>query len=147
MNRLYVAESGFSLTGSMADHRLRLASTHMLALAAALAGRVTGTNPLGALTPGPEVNAQWIDECAKDLLAHPGESVVVAGAHLPMAVHCLAYAMNAKLGNIGKTIDLVEVAPSEASTISGPRHRHEGRRGQNPLRPQRQPRLQRARRS
>jgi MoCo/4Fe-4S cofactor protein with predicted Tat translocation signal len=118
MNRLYVAESGFSLTGSMADHRLRLASTHMLALAAALAGRVTGTNPLGALTPGPEVNAQWIDECAKDLLAHPGESVVVAGAHLPMAVHCLAYAMNAKLGNIGKTIDLVEVAPAEASTIS-----------------------------
>ncbi len=117
MNRLYVAESGFSLTGSMADHRLRLASSHMLAFAAALAGRVTGTNPLGVPTPGAEVNAKWIDECAKDLLAHPGESLVVAGAHLPVAVHCLAYAINAKLGNLGKTVDFVEVAPAGASTL------------------------------
>ncbi|MDE3085013.1 MAG: TAT-variant-translocated molybdopterin oxidoreductase, partial [Verrucomicrobiota bacterium] len=42
MNRLYVAEGGFTLTGSMADHRLRLASSHILALAAAFAAKITG---------------------------------------------------------------------------------------------------------
>jgi len=118
MNRLYVAESGFSLTGSMADHRLRVASNHILALTAAIGGQVLETNLLATLAKGLEVNAQWVEQCAKDLLAHRGESLVVAGAHQPVAVHVIAYAMNAKLGNLGKTIDFVEVAPSGASTIT-----------------------------
>jgi molybdopterin-containing oxidoreductase family iron-sulfur binding subunit len=118
MNRLYVAESGFSLTGSMADHRLRVASNHILALAAAIGARVLETNLLDTLAKGLEVNAQWVEQCAKDLLAHRGQSLVVAGAHQPVAVHVIAYAMNAKLGNVGKTVDFVEVAPSGASTIT-----------------------------
>ena len=118
MNRLYVAESGFSLTGSMADHRLRVASNHILALTAAIGGQVLETKLLDTLAQGLEVNAQWVEQCAKDLLAHRGESLVVAGAHQPVAVHVIAYAMNAKLGNVGKTVDFVEVALSGASTIS-----------------------------
>ena len=118
MNRLYVAESGFSLTGSMADHRLRLASNHILALTAAIGGQVLGTNTYESLAKGLDVNAQWVEQCAKDLLAHKGESLVVVGAHQPVAVHVIAYAMNAKLGNLGKTIDFVEVAAPAASTIS-----------------------------
>ncbi|MBI2496461.1 MAG: 4Fe-4S dicluster domain-containing protein, partial [Opitutae bacterium] len=117
MNRLYVAESGFSLTGSMADHRLRLASSHMLALAAAIGGRVLETDILVPVAQGLEVNAEWIEQCARDLMAHRGESLVVAGAHQPMQVHLIAYAMNARLGNIGATIDFVESPPSGASTI------------------------------
>jgi MoCo/4Fe-4S cofactor protein with predicted Tat translocation signal len=117
MNRLYVAESGFSLTGSMADHRLRLASSHILALAASLSGHVLGDNSFAALAQGLDVKAHWVEECAKDLLAHPGESLVVAGAHQPAAVHAIAYAMNAKLGAIGKTVDFVEVAAPAAASI------------------------------
>jgi MoCo/4Fe-4S cofactor protein with predicted Tat translocation signal len=117
MNRLYVAESGFSLTGSMADHRLRLASSHMLALAAALAGKVLATSAFENLAQGLDLKAGWVEECAKDLLAHRGESLVVAGAHQPVQVHVLAYAMNASLGNLGQTIDFVAVEPSAASTI------------------------------
>lgn len=118
MNRLYVVESGFSLTGSMADHRLRLASQDILSLAAAIANKVHGAGfePF-ALENKLSVNPQWIEQCAKDLMAHPGESLVVAGAHQPEYVHMVAYAINAKLGNLGKTVDFVEFTPSGASTI------------------------------
>ncbi len=117
MNRLYVVESGFSLTGSMADHRLRLGSSQVLALTAALAGHVLETDILEPMTKGLEVNPEWIAKCAEDLLANRGASLVVAGAHQPVQVHVLAYAMNAKLGALGATIDFVEVEPSGASTI------------------------------
>ncbi|AOS45012.1 Tetrathionate reductase subunit B precursor [Lacunisphaera limnophila] len=118
MNRLYVAESGFSLTGSMADHRLRLASNHMLALAAALAGKALNTSAYESLAKGLDINPAWVEQCAADLVAHKGECLVVAGAHQPAQVHVLAYAINAGLGNIGKTIDFVAVEPAGASTIT-----------------------------
>ena len=120
MNRLYVVESGFSLTGSMADHRLRLASSHQLALTAALANKILGTDMYAPLTLGLDFpnRDQWIEECAKDLLEHHGESLVVAGADQPVSVHVLVNAINAQLGNIGRTVDFVEVAPANASSLT-----------------------------
>jgi MoCo/4Fe-4S cofactor protein with predicted Tat translocation signal len=117
MNRLYVVESGLTLTGSMADHRLRLSSSSMLALAAALAGKVAGNSTLESLTQGLEFKDQekWITACAEDLLAHRGECVVVAGAHLPAEVHVLVHQMNSALGNVGKTVDFVDVGASPAA--------------------------------
>ncbi|MEO6003543.1 MAG: TAT-variant-translocated molybdopterin oxidoreductase [Opitutus sp.] len=117
MNRLYVAESGFTLTGSMADHRLRLASSHMVALAAALAAKVTGNAAYAPLAQGLETPPNWIDECAADLLAHRGTSVVVAGSHLPPQVHVLAHALNAFLGNVGSTVEFVSVPATAAASI------------------------------
>jgi len=119
MNRLYVAESGLTLTGSMADHRLRLASSHMAAFAAALASQVMGSSPLDALSQGLEFKdkAKWLESCAKDLLDHRGECLVVAGAHQPAVVHAIVYALNAFLGNIGATIDFVAAAAPAASNI------------------------------
>ena len=117
MNRLYVAESAFTLTGSMADHRWRLASGHMLAFAAALAYRITGDESYGGLARQLVAKEGWIEECAADLAANKGESLVLAGAHLPAAVHAIAYAINAALGNIGSTIDFLEVAETRASSI------------------------------
>jgi molybdopterin-containing oxidoreductase family iron-sulfur binding subunit len=119
MNRLYVAESSFTLTGGMADHRLRLASSHMVALLAALANQVTGTETFASLAAGLDVNPQWIEACAADLREHKGASLVIAGAHLPVEAHLLAYQINATLGNIGRTVDFVAVAAGEASTIHG----------------------------
>jgi molybdopterin-containing oxidoreductase family iron-sulfur binding subunit len=117
MNRLYVVESGFTLTGSMADHRLRLASSHVLAFTAALANEVLGTRSYESLAQGLDLNPKWIEECARDLAAHQGECLVVAGAHQPAPVHVLVNAINAALGNIGRTVDFVAVEPSGASSI------------------------------
>jgi MoCo/4Fe-4S cofactor protein with predicted Tat translocation signal len=118
MNRLYVAESTLTITGSMADHRARIASSQMLAFAAAMANKTTGTQTYAAIAQGIDFNQQWIDACAADLIDHRGASLVVAGAHQPPAVHALAYQMNAALGNIGQTVDFVAVEPASATSIS-----------------------------
>lgn len=117
MNRLYVAESAMTLTGSMADHRLRLASGHMLAFAAALAAKVTGDQTFAPLAKGLDLKPEWIAECAADLAENKGECLVLAGSHLSPAVHAIAYAINAALGNFGNTIDFVEAQGGEASSI------------------------------
>jgi len=119
MNRLYVAESGLTLTGCMADHRLRLASSHMLALAAALAAKITGQASYAALAQGLDVKPEWIDACAADLAANKGECLVLAGAHLPAEVHWMTHAINAALGNFGRTVELLELPASSATSISG----------------------------
>ena len=40
MNRLYVVENRFTLTGAMADHRMRCAASQIPAVAHALAGKI-----------------------------------------------------------------------------------------------------------
>jgi hypothetical protein len=40
----------------------------------------------------------------RDLQAHRGRSVVVAGDYQPAAVHALARQMNEALGNVGSTV-------------------------------------------
>jgi len=117
MNRLYVAESSFSITGSMADHRLRIASGHVLALAAAIAEAAGATGDLGRLAAGCDVSKDWIRECAADLVSARGASLVVAGAHQPPAVHAIAYGLNVLLGNVGATLDFVEIPASSAGSI------------------------------
>jgi MoCo/4Fe-4S cofactor protein with predicted Tat translocation signal len=114
MNRLYAVESLFTLTGLNADHRLRLAASAVIQVAAAIAAEL-GVN-VGALVSGSkvELDKKWIAECAKDLKATGGKSLVVAGVRQPMAVHLIAAAINEKLGNIGKTVELVE-APAAIS--------------------------------
>src|SRR4029450_9782476 len=86
MNRLYVVEGVYSLTGAMADHRLRLKSRQMAAFLAALAASLASpAAATGAAIPG--VDPRWIDAVAKDLQANRGKSLIVAGDRQPAAVH------------------------------------------------------------
>ncbi len=119
MNRLYAVESNFTLVGSMADHRLRLAASHMTAFAAALAAKVTGDASFEELATGLTFKDQekWLEACADDLKAHRGECIVVAGSHLPAEAHAIAYAMNVALGNVGKTVDFLAVPADTSASI------------------------------
>ena len=103
MNRLYVAEALMTQTGANADHRLRLSSQGVASLAAVVLAKVRGqeaTWPAGFS----DTDKKWAEECAKDLLQHKGTSLVLAGHRQPLAVHLFAHALNAALGNNGKTI-------------------------------------------
>ncbi len=119
MNRLYVVENRFSLTGAMADHRLRLpasqipAFTHALAMKIAGATQDTGLGATLATLKAPEGKlpweAKWLDEMAADLMAKPGASLVLAGPHQPVVVQLMVYGINSALKNVGTTLMVKEI--------------------------------------
>src|SRR5664280_375648 len=106
LNRLYVIESLMTLTGQLADHRLRVAPSMVAGIASGL------FQAIGGKAPSAGGHDAWISECAKDLLANAGQCLVVAGYRQPMAVHLLAHAMNAALKNVGKTVVFHEALDS-----------------------------------
>ena len=113
MNRLYVVESTMTATGGKADQRLPLQYSEVEQF----------TRTLGETVGVPNVTAasnarysEWLGAVAKDLAAHRGSSIVIPGAHQSPAVHALAHAINAQLGNIGNTVvytDPLEQEPTD----------------------------------
>jgi MoCo/4Fe-4S cofactor protein with predicted Tat translocation signal len=111
MNRLYVVESTPTNTGVQADHRLAMRCGNIQEAARALAAGLGLPIPPTA-TPGFPTN--WVDAVVKDLKAHRGASLIVAGETQPPYVHALACSMNEALGNVGRTVvytDPVELGP------------------------------------
>ena len=109
MHRLYAIESTPTLTGAKADNRLALKASEIEAAVRALSGGASGSfsNPTAA---------KFLAAVAKDLQAHRGSSIVVAGEYQPAAVHHLAHQMNQALGNVGTTVTYaptVEVTPMD----------------------------------
>jgi len=126
MNRLYVVENHFTLTGAMADHRLRCPASQIAAFAHALAQKILGATNDGGLgavvgnlqnpAVGTSFDEQWLGEAANDLLAKPGASLVLAGPNQPAPVQLLVYAINAALKNLGQTL-IVRQVPQNPRTI------------------------------
>jgi len=124
MNRLYVAESGFSLTGANADHRLRIQSRHIGGLLVALAAElerqgldiaIPGAVPRGTDIPGLDI--KWVEVVAKDLLANRREGIIVAGNRQSPAVHSAVFALNKALGNVDSTIAYTELEDCSFSSV------------------------------
>jgi len=107
MNRLYVVESGLTVTGSNADHRMRLPSSEIGPFAVALAQELRKQGlELNGL---PTIDAQrfdqtWLRELAKDILANREKSIIAAGRRQPAWVHGLLLIINEAMGNWRKTV-------------------------------------------
>ena len=108
MSRLYAVECTPGLMGSQADHRLRLKPSQMEEFTRALDGALAGGAAAGPWSA-------WIGPVVADLQANRGASIVMAGEYQPPAVHALAHAINARLGNEGATV--FHSAPAEATPI------------------------------
>ena len=144
MNRLYSVEGLLSLTGTNADHRLRIPTGSVgrvaaLALKEAIeqadvnAGEIVGeletiVKDLDNDFPkshavdgdGEVRTTKWVHECVADLvrLAKRGEkTLVVAGYRQPKEVHLAAMGINAILQNIGETLLLQAHKPSGNGSI------------------------------
>ncbi|MEM7199914.1 MAG: TAT-variant-translocated molybdopterin oxidoreductase [Planctomycetota bacterium] len=116
LNRLYAIEPTVSVTGGQADHRFAVRAHEVAKVAFGLAAELGVLQ--GDLGTAVEAFADhgftnkngknWVAAIAKDLLAHRGRGLVVAGPRQPASVHALAHAINAALGNAGTTVAYAE---------------------------------------
>ena len=116
MNRLYAVETMPTTTGARADHRLPVKPTDVETIARQLASTLGVLPTSGVVASESERAMRWVAAVSKDLQAHRGSSVVIAGDTQPAAVHALAHAINLALGNAGRTVvyaDPIEVAPTD----------------------------------
>jgi molybdopterin-containing oxidoreductase family iron-sulfur binding subunit len=103
MNRLYVIESAYSITGAKADHRFAVTQGAIAGIAQALGQGSDARNP-------------WVATVANDLQAHRGRSLVVAGRRQPASVHGAVAALNDALGNTGTTVTYTPMTDAVSSS-------------------------------
>ncbi|HEX2746866.1 MAG TPA: TAT-variant-translocated molybdopterin oxidoreductase [Verrucomicrobiales bacterium] len=131
MSRLYSVEGRYTITGGMADHRLRVHASQTLKVAVALAGKIaekTGDAALKAAAAAVKLKGQykprradyedWLQCAADDLVEKKGASVVLAGSPQGSALHLLAIAINQALGAFGKIIEVKKTAPVPSGTLA-----------------------------
>jgi molybdopterin-containing oxidoreductase family iron-sulfur binding subunit len=99
MPRLYAVETATTLAGAMADHRVPLAPAAIL--------QWLGELDRELHAPG-SASLPLVRAAARELLAHRGHALVVAGESLPPRAHALVHAINAELGAPGATVVYVE---------------------------------------
>lgn len=99
-------ESGMSVTGSNADVRVAVPPSQLGMVAVALLRRVVhkaGVLPVAGMQD--PIESKKLDAVAAELWKHRGESLIVSGSN-DISVQIVVNALNAMLGNVGKTIDL-----------------------------------------
>ena len=112
MNRLYVVECTPTITGANADHRFSFKPTEIEVLIGAVLAGALPTKQ--GMLPSNLPNESLVS-LSKDLDNHKSASIIIVGDDQPPIVHAVAHAMNAALGNVGKTVFYTD--PIEANSI------------------------------
>jgi MoCo/4Fe-4S cofactor protein with predicted Tat translocation signal len=106
MNRLYVVESGTSISGSVADVRLPLKPSLVQQSVAYLAHR------LGILPNQPgglrQQDVTVLEGAVRDLVSAGAKGIVAAGPAQDANTHQLIHAINQHLGNTGHTLSYTD---------------------------------------
>jgi len=118
MNRLYVVEGTFTITGGMADHRLRVQSGQVGMFATALAHELSAQGlDISAPRVDSEFDKKWISAVAKDLITNQGKSLVLGGRRQPAEVHTLIALINDVLSNTNKTVSYMANPDLQVSNL------------------------------
>jgi MoCo/4Fe-4S cofactor protein with predicted Tat translocation signal len=115
MNRLYAIESTMTSTGAKADHRIPMQASEIEAFAYALSVLLNTRSEANGIS-GPTDLMKSLKPIWLDLAGQNGSSIVVAADHQSPLVHSLAQALNAKLGNVGKTVFYTD--PVDANPVN-----------------------------
>ncbi|TPL02341.1 MULTISPECIES: TAT-variant-translocated molybdopterin oxidoreductase [unclassified Mesorhizobium] len=113
MSRLYAVESTPTITGAAADHRLAIKPSEVESVAAGLNAALTGQ----AGESGSPIDQAWMRALVDDLSAAGRNALVIAGSHQSAFVQATALSVNAKLGALGNTVELIE--PPDALQVDG----------------------------
>jgi len=104
MCRLFIAEPALTNAGAMADERWTVRAGDIADLAEQLLA--------GLHTPPAE--GGWLANAFHALNSARGRGIVIAGAEQPPEVHALVHRLNAKLENVGKTVEYI--APADTAS-------------------------------
>jgi molybdopterin-containing oxidoreductase family iron-sulfur binding subunit len=110
LNRLYMAESQLSTTGSAADHRIAATPDVIEQLARGIAQALG----LPVTADVPADHALWVQAVAADLQAAKGRSLMIAGEQRSPELQALAFAINDALGNLGTTVTMIKPVCAQA---------------------------------
>ncbi len=115
MNRLYMVEPDYSVTGAQADRRLAMPLKEISAFAFIVARELLqlGANVdeeiasiitnFGSDVPG-DIGSEFARQAAVDLFEKRGKALVTAGASLPPEVHSLVALLNYSLDAVNNTV-------------------------------------------
>lgn len=115
MNRLYVAESSITSTGSSADHRLNIPQHEMESILAELSYEL---KKLGLSLDASKVkssNNLWIKAAAEDLMSNRGDSIILGGSQLSPEFHQLIALLNNQLN---APVDYYPLSLSQVSSLA-----------------------------
>ena len=119
LNRLYVVESAYSLTGSNADTRIQLKSSDhagfVFALASKLSGSVKGLEAFSGYSNSFSKSSD-VENLSKELLSTKGKAILTGGSSLSTEANAAIAAINTALNNANATVSYV-AAESTGETL------------------------------